>query len=224
MTKQSCPPPSEAPAAVFPLPPGAARSVLFAAAVLLLLVAIGVASRWWWIGLPNFKPVAALALFAGFYFRSWRWGVACPLLVLLVSNLWLGVYDWPIFLAVSASLAIAGVLGSWFARHFPRRPASWREWSRQAGGWLGLSLITATLFFVLTNFAVWCCWYPSNWEGLADCYFAAIPFFRWTLAGNVVFTFATMGTFHVLQTLFVAEEKTLPAQANTEWLTGRMPR
>lgn len=189
------------------------RQHLRSAGLLLILVAVGVASRYWWIDLPNFKPVAALALFAGFYFRSWRWGAACAGLILVLSDGWLGSYDWPIALSVAGSMIAAGGLGGWFSRHFPRQPLTLRDWGRQVAGWTGLSLIMATFFFLVTNFAVWLCWYPPSFAGLVDCYAAALPFFRWTLGGDLLFTFGVMGLFHATQLAFAAGSDALGGEA-----------
>jgi hypothetical protein len=46
------------------------------------------------------------------------------------------------------------------------------------------------MFFALTNFGVWAfgSWYPMTSAGLVACFVAAIPFFRNTLASDLVFT------------------------------------
>ena len=63
-----------------------------------LLVAIAVAGRWigssadWSILPPNFTPVAAVGLFAGYLFASRRLALAVPLAALAISNLALDSY------------------------------------------------------------------------------------------------------------------------------------
>ena len=60
----------------------------------------------------------------------------------------------------------------------------------------GTSLLSSILFFVVSNFAVWASYrtlYPATVQGLAACYVAAIPFFRNTLAGDMVFTAVFFG-------------------------------
>ncbi|MGB8258766.1 MAG: DUF6580 family putative transport protein [Terracidiphilus sp.] len=44
----------------------------------------------------------------------------------------------------------------------------------------GVTLAASVAFFVASNFAVWALWpmYPKTWAGLAECYVAALPFFR----------------------------------------------
>ena len=55
----------------------------------------------------------------------------------------------------------------------------------------GTSLVSSLSFFVVSNFAVWMSYhtlYPATFQGLINCYVAAIPFFRHTLAADLVFT------------------------------------
>ena len=52
----------------------------------------------------------------------------------------------------------------------------------------GATLGGALIFFFVTNFADWYFFnmYAKNWQGLVDCYVAAIPFFtRGTLLADV---------------------------------------
>ena len=62
-----------------------------------------------------------------------------------------------------------------------------------AGGTLLLgscSLGASLLFFITTNFATWLVtpWYPRTWAGLVDCYISALPFLRYTVASDLIFT------------------------------------
>ena len=85
-------------------------------AVFLLIVAVGVASRHWLIDLPNFKPVAALCLFAGFFFRRYAVALVALVSILIISDWQLGGYQWQVALAVYGSLVIACSLG-WLIKH-----------------------------------------------------------------------------------------------------------
>ena len=60
---------------------------------------------------------------------------------------------------------------------------------------VGASLAASVSFFLLSNFAVWLVWqmYPKTLAGLAACYVAALPFFRNSVAGDLVFTAAFFG-------------------------------
>lgn len=52
------------------------------------------------------------------------------------------------------------------------------------------SLLASISFFVVSNFAVWADWgmYAKTWSGLGECYIAALPFFRNSLASEMVAT------------------------------------
>jgi len=68
---------------------------------------------------------------------------------------------------------------------------------RVIGGALGGSLI----FFVISNFGVWLAspLYPNTLEGLMMCYTAAIPFFHYTIAGNLVYCGVLFGGYEYIK-------------------------
>ena len=147
---------------------------------------------------PNFSPVEAIALFGGAYFASKQWSMVVPLLALLVSDLALGALHGASYAAylgghtfwsVYACIALSVVLGFGL-----RGKAS-------GGRVIGYSLAGSVLFFVVTNFAVWL-WdplYPKTGAGLAACYAAGIPFFRWTVLGTLFYSALLFGGFALLR-------------------------
>ncbi len=159
----------------------------------LLLIAVGVASR---IGLadsPNFKPVCALALFAGFYFRNLWAAVGVVLLTLLVSDAFIGGYELMLMIAVYASTVLAAWLGVLVNRWHNNQSCVKTLFGKFAVASLGMS----TAFFVFTNLAVWgtSSWYPMSLAGLGECFAAAIPFYRWTLISDFVFSQAIVAVY-----------------------------
>lgn len=42
-------------------------------------------------------------------------------------------------------------------------------------------------FFLISNLGVWWYWYPHTWAGLSTCYLLAVPFYKNTLIGDLVF-------------------------------------
>ena len=79
--------------------------------VLLALVVAGVVCRVAFRGVPNFAPVAAIALFAGYYASS-RWiAAAVPVAILAVSDLFLGGYAWQTLRAICAGLMCPACVG-----------------------------------------------------------------------------------------------------------------
>ncbi len=132
---------------------------------------------------PNFGAVAACALFAGFYFSSRVVALAVPLVALSISDQFLGGYTPVVMLAVYGAAAA---------------PFAWRYWLRRrlSPARVGLSSVASSLlFYAVTNFAVWCAWYPHTWEGCTRCYAVALPFFANTLASDAIFSAALFGVY-----------------------------
>ncbi|HYE24524.1 MAG TPA: DUF6580 family putative transport protein [Clostridia bacterium] len=67
----------------------------------------------------------------------------------------------------------------------------------------GASLASSVSFFLVSNFAVWMAWemYPKTLNGLAMCYAAAVPFFRNTVASDLMFTAVAFSIPVVLELL-----------------------
>lgn len=152
-------------------------------AILILLI-IGVAYRFF-PHPPNFAPVAAIALFSGFFFR--RYFILIPLAIMLVSDIFIGFYDWKLMAVVYSSFALIGLLGILLRKN------------KSVLSLVGYSLLGSILFFVLTNFAVWifASWYTHDLKGLLNCYTMAIPFFKNTLAGDLFYTSVIFGVYEL---------------------------
>ena len=71
--------------------------------ILLAMVIAAVLSRFVLMDWPNFKPLAAIAIFAGFLCKRWWVGAASLAIILLVSDAIIGFYELPIMLAVYSS-------------------------------------------------------------------------------------------------------------------------
>jgi hypothetical protein len=173
------------------------RTVVREAVVFVVLVAVGAALRVSLSHLPNFAPVAALSLFAGFWFRSWIVAACLPLTVMGVSDYFIGGYDPRVMMIVHASLALP-VFWRWSLR--PRLEL--RDDSRLApffAGAVTASLAASISFFLLSNLGTWLFsdWYDHTVVGLAQCYVNALPFFRYTLAGDLFFTCVLFGGYAV---------------------------
>ena len=75
-------------------------------------------------------------------------------------------------------------------------------------GLVGCSLAASVVFFLVTNFAHWTLYdmYEKSAAGLVHCYAAALPFFRYTLAGDLAFACVLFGGYAVAKSLMVATE------------------
>jgi hypothetical protein len=126
---------------------------------------------------PNFTPVAALALFGGASFADKRAAFLVPLAALFLSDLWLGGFS-AITPVIYGSFGAIVCLGFWLRQR------------RSIGRVAAAAVTGAVLFFVATNLGVWAfeSLYPRTLAGLMECYIAAIPFSRNTLAGDLVYS------------------------------------
>ncbi len=152
----------------------------------LVLVALGFACRLFNYP-PNFSPLGAIALFAGFYFfRRWSWFV--PVIILAASDIFLGFYDWRLMASVYLSFILIGLLGSTLKKHS-------RWWSISLG-----SLLGSLAFFVITNLAFWyfAGFYSLTLAGLGSCFTLALPFFKNTLIGDLFFTGVFFGLYSLV--------------------------
>ena len=89
--------------------------------------------------------------------------------------------------------------------------------SKRAALAVPLTATGSVLFFVVTNFGVWLVGdlYPRTLEGLVACYVAGIPFFRNTLAGDLLYAAVLFGGLAVAERRFpVLREQSRPAVAH----------
>lgn len=136
----------------------------------------------------NFTPITAMALFAGFYLRK-QWGIIFPLLGMLVSDYFIGFYDWKLMAAVYVGIG-AGFYIGWFLQN----RIKWYSVILSA-------LVASILFFIISNFSVWFFyeWYPHTLAGLMQCFALAIPFFKKSLAGDLIYTGVLFGAYQLAQ-------------------------
>ncbi|MFN0117722.1 MAG: DUF6580 family putative transport protein [Elusimicrobiota bacterium] len=131
----------------------------------------------------NFTPVGAMALFAGAQFEQKKHAFLVPLLAVFISDLFLGFYPGIGFVYLSyVSIVFVGF---------------WLKESLIFSRWVFSSMATSVLFFIISNFGVWMSGglYPLTLSGLAQCFVAAIPFFRNTMVGDFVFSSILFGSF-----------------------------
>ncbi|PHQ34552.1 DUF6580 family putative transport protein [Rhodopirellula bahusiensis] len=150
-------------------------------AIVLAMIGVAVASRLL-PHPPNFTPLAAMCLFAGAVTVSPRIMAAAVIIAMLVSDAVLGFHS-----------LMPVVYGCLLANVFIGRKllgANANAFKIVAG-----SLIGSVLFFLVTNLGVWFVAYPSTLTGLTACFTAAIPFFQYTLAGDLLYTGLFFGVY-----------------------------
>jgi len=122
---------------------------------------------------PNFAPITSLAIFGGVMFRNKWLGMSLPLLVMFISDLFLGFY-----------VITPWVYGSFLLISLISKQVNNKN-----------ILMGSILFFIITNFGVWLLGYPKTWEGLVLCYTLAIPFFVNSILGDLFFSYLLKYSF-----------------------------
>ena len=162
--------------------------------ILAVLIALGVAGRLL-PHPPNFTPMAAIALFAGFIFIKRYMAV-----VAVVSTMILCDY----FAFGSLSVSWFGSKSMFVVYIALLFPIVFKNFLQRKLGVLrifGAAFASSTVFFLATNFAVWAFspMYEKTLEGLVLCYTMAIPFFQNTIAGDLIWSGVIFGTYLALR-------------------------
>jgi len=134
---------------------------------------------------PNVAPITALALFSGASFRNKWFSIIFPLIAMLLSDIVLG------FSTISLWVYSAFILITMFA------------WLVKELRWTSV-LISSLIFFIISNFGVWVLSYPHTIEGLITCYTMAIPFFGYSILGDMAWSLILFGLYETIkQNVFV---------------------
>jgi len=153
--------------------------------------------------LPNFAPIAAMALFGGTYFNK-KYALIIPIAAMLVSDYFLGFYNPWIMISVYGSFVLIGIIGLWIKKH------------KNLPNIIGASLIGSIIFFLVTNFAVWAVphsFYPHNLQGLLQSYIMGLPFFKNTLAGDLFYVGAMFGLYELVLRLTIKRRVVCPVKS-----------
>lgn len=152
--------------------------------------------------LPNFAPVTATALFGGAYLKK-RYSLLLLLIIMIVSDyllLYVNPYRYPFIdfstihplssilhstiLYVYASFLISGLFGFWLRKK--------RNFSKL----IFVSLLASFQFYLITNFGVWASgMYSRSLDGLLQSYIMGLPFFQYTLLGDLFYTGVFFGSY-----------------------------
>lgn len=132
---------------------------------------------------PNFTPTIALALFGGFYLPR-KMAILVPLAFMLLSDLILGFHNTMLF--TWGSVLLISMIGLKLRSN------------NKFSTFIFASTGSAVLFFIITNLGAWPTLYPVTWQGLTDCFVAAIPFFRNTFVSAILYSTIFYFTYEVL--------------------------
>ena len=125
---------------------------------------------------PNFTPILAVGIFAGFYFKQFFLGSFIVILSMFIGDIYFGFHNTMFFTYIS--LAVVVSLGLII-----------KKFSSTEIFFAGL--LGSVCFFIISNFGVWLIsgMYEKNINGLVQSYFMAIPFFHKTLASTLLYLF-----------------------------------
>lgn len=138
--------------------------------------------------LPNFTPVTAIALFGGLYISNKILAYALPLIIMFISDIFLGFSSITLF--VYAGFMLVTLIGT-----LRKKPNI-------------LTIFMGSLsFFIVTNFGVWLLGYPKTWTGFVECYTLALPFFKNSLLGDFFYSGIMMIGFNFIQKHYLQEVK-----------------
>lgn len=148
----------------------------------------------------GFTAIGAMALFGGSMLKDKRLGFFIPLAALWIGDVILDntVYSQyfegfvllrPSFYWVWGTFALVTVLGMFLIKKLNLLNVA------------TASVISATLFFLVTNFGAWMGspLYPQNFAGLTEAYIAGLPFYRNDLVGTLFYSGVLFGTFYYAQ-------------------------
>jgi hypothetical protein len=127
---------------------------------------------------PNFTPIISMAILSAYFMKNLKHSILLILSTMLITDIFLGFYKDMFFIYIS--LFIITLI-------------SFKLSSKIDIKNLFLYCIFSSItFFVITNFGVWVLGdlYDNNLQGLIECYFMAIPFFKNTLISTIVFSYA----------------------------------
>ena len=134
---------------------------------------------------PNFTPVTAIALFSIINLKNKYLALSIPIICLFVSDLILGISLINLF--VYFSFILISILGYFLKK-------------------INLTSVVSSslIFFVVTNFGVWLIGYPNTVEGFITCYVAALPFFGWTIAGDLFYSYSAKFSLNFFEKKYIS--------------------
>ena len=141
---------------------------------------------------PNFTPIIAVAIMSGYLFKNINLSFLVLLIIMLISDLFIGFYENVIFVYLSLTLIT-------FTFHKISTKINFKNLF--IFGFAG-----SLIFFLLSNFGVWFLGspgindiaYDKNLSGLIECYILAIPFFGNTFLSTVIFSYPAIFIYRSL--------------------------
>lgn len=145
--------------------------------------------------IPNFTPIAAMALFGAVNFSDKRLAFVLPLIAMILSDLALELmFGWGFHntvIYVYVSFILTSCIGLYVRKH------------NNVKTLLAASLASSILFFVITNFGVWAAnGFVGGGAGLSGVYVLGLPYFSYTLIGDLFYNAILFGSLYFAQRSF----------------------
>ncbi len=137
----------------------------------------------------NFAPIAAVALFGAIYIKDKRLSLILPLAAMIISDIFIGFDSLQSRLIIYSCFFLIALIGLWIRNH--------QNVFTVTGG----SLVGSTLFYLITNL-VWLYpakMYPHTLSGQILSYTNALPFFRYTLLGDLFYVGLFFGIYEAVK-------------------------
>lgn len=142
--------------------------------------------------IPNFTPIAAMALFGAVYFENKITAILIPLATMFLSDAALefttgwGFHNTIVYVYIS--FILTSCIGLWVKRNTTVQTIA-----------IG-SIASSVMFFIITNFGVWAAGgFAGGLTGMNATYVMGIPYFAPTLLGDVFFNSILFGIFYLAQ-------------------------
>jgi hypothetical protein len=172
-------------------------NILLACGLILMAALARVVNRE--MQLYNLAPVAAVGLFSGAIIKEKRLSFLLPLLAMLLSDLYFELFtrvpgfygreQWFVY----GAMALVTLLGTFMGKVNPLKV-------------LGFSLAGSAVFFIISNLGSYFSgMYGNGFEALQTTYIMALPFYKNTIAGDLVGNALLFGIYFLAQRSMVAK-------------------
>ena len=128
----------------------------------------------------NFTPIIALAIMSSYFFRNVNFSYIIMLFSMLLADFFIGFYSHMLFVYLSLFLIVLIFFKI-------SKKINYKNL-------FIFSFFGSVIFFLISNFGVWLVGnlYERNINGLIECYFMAIPFFKNTIISTLIFSYSSL--------------------------------
>ncbi len=128
----------------------------------------------------NFTPIIALAIMSSYFFRNVNFSYVVMLFSMLLADFFIGFYSHMLFVYLSLFLIVLIFFKISKKMNYKNL--------------FIFSFFGSVIFFLISNFGVWLVGnlYERNINGLIECYFMAIPFFKNTIISTLIFSYSSL--------------------------------